>query len=134
MRYPFKELPGRERDYLRPAVPVTVEGMTQAPQLCLLDTGALHNRFGAWVAHAAGVELVGADEQRLALGGMVTSARLSTVQLTLGEVTWDAPVWFCDPWPLAFHLLGQEGFFRWFEVRLRAAVYDIELILEGQGA
>jgi hypothetical protein len=30
-------------------------------------------------------------------------------------------VWFCDPWPLAFHLLDQEGFFRWFDVRRRAA-------------
>jgi hypothetical protein len=45
MRFPFKELPGTSGDYLRPAVPVTVEGIARAPQLCLLDTGALHNRF-----------------------------------------------------------------------------------------
>jgi hypothetical protein len=46
MRFLFKELPGTSKDY-PPAVPVTVEGLARAPQLCLLDLGALHNRFGA---------------------------------------------------------------------------------------
>ncbi len=114
-------------DYLRPAVPVTVEGMARAPQLCLLDTGALHNRFAAWVAEAVGIDLTGADEERFGVGGFTAVGRRASVQLTLGDVTWEAPVWFCDPWPLAFHLLGQEGFFRWFDVRLRAAVYEIEI-------
>jgi hypothetical protein len=130
MRFPFKELPGAATDYLRPAVPVTVEGIARAPQLCLLDTGALHNRFGAWVAEAAGIDLPAETEQRFAVGGFVTTARRASVHLTLGEVTWVAPVWFCDPWPLAFHLLGQEGFFRRFDVRLRAALYQIEITPE----
>jgi len=130
MNFPFKELPGTSGDYLRPAVPVTVGGMTRAPQLCLLDTGALHNRFGAWVADAAGIDLAGADEERIAIGGFVASARRASVALTLGDFTWEGPVWFCDPWPLAFHLLGQEGFFRWFDVRLRAATYEIEIVPE----
>ncbi len=131
MRFAFKELPGAHEDYLRPAVPVTVEGMARAPQLCLLDTGALHNRFAAWVAEAAGVDLSGAEEGGFAVGGFAAVGRRAAVQLTLGEVTWEAPVWFCDPWPLAFHLLGQEGFFRWFDVRLRAAIYEIEIVPEG---
>ncbi|MGH7819558.1 MAG: retropepsin-like aspartic protease [Candidatus Binatia bacterium] len=130
MKFRFKELPGTTRDYLRPVVPVTVEGISRAPQLCLLDTGALHNRFGAWVAEAAGINLRGAEEQRLAVGGFATVARREQVQLTVGKVTWEAPVWFCDPWPLAFHLLGQEGFFRWFDVRVRAALYEIEITAE----
>lgn len=130
MKFLFKELPGTSRDYLRPAVPVAVEGIARAPQLCLLDTGALHNRFGVWVADAAGLDLTGADQERFAIGGFVTVGRQASVQLTLGDVTWEAPVWFCDPWPLAFHLLGQEGFFRWFEVRVRAAVYEIEVTPE----
>jgi hypothetical protein len=123
VRIPFKELPGSARDYLRPTVPIVVEGLERAPQLCLLDTGALHNRFGAWVAEAAGIDLDGSPEERVGLGGFVATARLATVQLTLASVSWQAPVWFCDPWPLAFHLLGQEGFFRWFDVRIRAARY-----------
>jgi hypothetical protein len=52
------------------------------------------------------------------------------VRLTLGDESWEAPVWFCDPWPLGFHLLGQEGFFRWFDVRLRAARYMLDVTPE----
>jgi len=118
------------KDYLRPAVPVAVEGISRAPQLCLLDTGALHNRFAGRVALAAGIDLTEADEERFAVGGLVAAARRASVQLALGEVTWDAPVWFCDPWPLAFHLLGQDGFLRWFNVRLRAAVHVSEITPE----
>lgn len=130
MRFPFKELPGISRDYLRPAVPVTVEGIARAPQLCLLDSGALHNRFAGWIAEAAGIDLAESEQERVAVGGFVTTARQAIVQLTLGDVTWEAPVWFCDPWPLAFNLLGQEGFFRWFEVNLRASIYEVELTPE----
>lgn len=130
MRFPFKELPGTTKDYLRPAVPVTIEGIERAPQLCLLDAGALHNRFAAWVADAAGIDLAETEEEHIAVGGFVTAARHASVQLSLGEVTWEAPVWFCEPWPLAFHLLGQEGFFRLFDVRLRAAVCEIEIAAE----
>lgn len=111
---------------VRGRAPVGVESCP----LCLLDTGALHNRFGSWIADAAGINLEATPEERVAIGGFVTSARLASVQLTLGDVTWEAPVWFCDPWPLAFHLLGQEGFFRWFDVRIRAAAYEIEITQE----
>jgi hypothetical protein len=127
VRFPFKELPGRSQDYVRPVVPVTVEGIASAPQLCLLDTGALHNRFASWVADVAGVDLSQADEQEIALGGFVTKARSASVQLALGDYSWEAPVSFCDPWPLGFHLLGQEGFFRWFDVRIRAARFSVEV-------
>jgi hypothetical protein len=79
-------------DYLRPVVPVALEGIARAPQLCLLDTGALHNRFGAWVADAAGINLTGTDEERFAIGSFVTAGRQTLAQLTLGNVTWEASV------------------------------------------
>jgi hypothetical protein len=127
LRFAFKELPGRERDLLRPVVPVIVEGIPRAPQLCLVDTGSLHNRFARWVATAAGIDLSTAPEEVLKLGGFTTSARTATVQLSLGDTTWEAPVSFCEPWPLSFHLLGQEGFFRWFKVGIRAATFTLEV-------
>jgi hypothetical protein len=127
VKFPFKELPGSSGDYLRPVLPVVVEGLLRAPQLCLLDTGALHNRFAGWLAEASGIDLTASEEQRIALGGFETIARLAPVQLAIGEETWEAPVWFCDPWPLAFNLLGQEGFFCWFDVRLQAAHYEMEI-------
>lgn len=130
MKFPFKQLPGRMVDYVRPVVPVTVEDLSRAPQLCLLDTGALHNRFGSWLAESAGIDLSGAREDEIAVGGISATAKEARVQLTVGNVTWEAPVWFCEPWPLSFHLLGQEGFFAWFDVRIRAARYSVELTPE----
>jgi hypothetical protein len=132
LRYPFKELPGPVGDYVRPAVPVVVEGLPRAPQLCLLDSGSLDNRFGRWVAEAAGIELADATEETLALGGFRAAARTVPVQLTLGGETWVAPVSFCEPWPLGFHLLGQEGFFRWFRVTIRAARYTVDITPEAR--
>ncbi len=131
MKFPFKELPGRSEDYLRPVLPVTLDGLDFAPQLCLLDTGALHNRFGAWLAEAAGIDLAAAPEERIALGGFVSTARRATTRLSAGGLTWEAEVWFCHPWPLSFHLLGQEGFFRWFDVRISTARYTVELAAAG---
>jgi hypothetical protein len=130
VRFSFKELPGTIEDYVRPVVPVTVEGLPRAPQLCLVDTGALQNRFGAWVAEAAGIELVDRPTEMIAVGGFRTEARSARVRLGVGDLAWEANVSFCDPWPLAFHILGQEGFFRWFEVTIRAARYSIDLELE----
>jgi hypothetical protein len=34
--------------------------------------------------------------------------------------SWDAPVWFCDPWPFPFGLTGLEGFLQHFRVTLSA--------------
>jgi hypothetical protein len=120
LRFPFLALP-RDPLIVRPVIPVEVEGLEGAPQLCLVDTGALRNRFGAWVAGAAGIPLEESLTEELAVGGILTSARFARVELTVGDWTVDAPVWFCDPWPYAFNLLGQEGFLRYFHVELCAA-------------
>ncbi len=127
MRYAFKELPGEAGLPPRPVVPVVLEGTVLAPVLCLVDSGSRHNRFGSWVAEACGVDLRGAPEEVIGIGGIRTLARTVTVQLSAAGLTWDAPVSFCDPWPLAFQVLGQEGFFRWFEVTVRAAQFTVDL-------
>ena len=74
---------------------------------CPLDTSSLHDRFAAWVTEAAGIELTDTEQQTLGVGGMLTEARQARVQLIVAGHTWDATVWFCDLWPLSFHLLGQ---------------------------
>ena len=115
MRYQFLELPGASGTLVRPVVPVQVEDLEDAPQLCLLDTGATTNRFASWLADAAGIDLAGAPQERLIVGGLTTIARHSRAELTVAGTRYDAPVTFCDPWPFAFNLLGQEGFLRFFE-------------------
>jgi Aspartyl protease len=122
VRFDFLELPGEANAALaRPVVQVQVEDLEEAPQLCLVDTGSTANRFGAWLAEATGVDLSGAPETTVHVGGVTTVARHARADLTIAGVRYDAPVSFCDPWPLAFNLLGQEGFLRFFRVTLCAA-------------
>jgi hypothetical protein len=129
VRFDFLELPGDHGPGIaRPVVPVQVGDLEQAPQLCLIDTGSLRNRFGYWLAEACGIDLTGTPTVELALGGFVTTSYDARVDLTVGDDRFDAPVSFCDPWPLAFNLLGQEGFLRRF--RLTMSVNERWLELE----
>ncbi|HEY4621516.1 MAG TPA: retropepsin-like aspartic protease [Gaiellaceae bacterium] len=134
MRFPFIELPGELRPLIRPAVPVQIEDLDDAPQVCLLDSGAVSNRLPAWLADAAGLSLDDALAQdEIVVGGARTTGRLLQVELTLGDVRFQAPAWFCDPWNLSFGLLGQEGFFRFFRVTLCAAEGWLECEPEEEG-
>jgi hypothetical protein len=132
VRFEFLELPGLEPQLTRPVVPVQVEDLVEAPQLCLVDTGSTANRFGLWLAETVGVDLAGAPETEVALGGHLLSARHSRCDLTIAGVRYDAPVSFCDPWPFAFNLLGQEGFLRYFRITLCAAEDWLEVEPEGR--
>jgi len=130
VRFDFLELPGGDATLLRPVVPVQVEDLGHAPQLCLVDTGATHNRFGAWIAEATGIDLTDAPETDLAVGGVLTRARHARADLTIAGARYDAPVTFCEPWPFAFNLLGQEGFLRFFRLEMCAAESWLEIELE----
>jgi hypothetical protein len=121
VRFDFLELPGETDPLLRPVVPVRVEDLEEAPQLCLVDTGSTANRFGAWLAAATGIDLEGAPATKVVIAGVTTTARHARADLTIAGRRYDAPVSFCDPWPFAFSLLGQEGFLRFFRVTLWAA-------------
>jgi hypothetical protein len=131
VRFDFLELPGRGQAALvRPVVPVQVEDLEEAPQLCLIDTGSTANRFGAWLAEATAVDLRGAPETTLYIGGATTIARHARADLTIAGVRYHAPVSFCDPWPFSFNLLGQEGFLRFFRLTLCAAEGWLDVIPE----
>jgi hypothetical protein len=121
VRFAFLELPGSGTTLTRPVLPVQVEDLEEAPQLCLVDTGSTTNRFGAWLAEATGIDLGGLPETTVHLGGAIVTARHGRADLTIAGRRYDAPVSFCDPWPFAFNLLGQEGFLRFFRVTLCAA-------------
>ncbi len=127
MRFDFVEVPGEESMLVRPVVPVQIEDLEQAPQLCLVDTGATTNRFGAWLAEATGIDLSGAPESTVVVGGVTATARNARASLTVAGVRYDAPVSFCDPWPFAFNLLGQEGFLRFFRLTICAAEEWLEV-------
>jgi hypothetical protein len=108
MRFPFRALPAASGGILtpRPVVDIALEGLEAAPMGCLLDSGALRTRMSAELAPLAGIELTATLTERFYLGGLETVGSLTRVNLTVTdgaeEFTWDAPVWFCDPWPTPF--------------------------------
>ena len=127
MRFPFLEIVGDPPALARPAVPVIVEELEDRPQVCLVDTGTVNNRFAAWLADTVGIDLVGAPEDRVVVAGVFTTAKHARAALTIGGTRYDAPVTSCEPWPFAFHLLGLEGFFRFFRVTICAAESWLEI-------
>jgi hypothetical protein len=94
-------------------VDVVVEGLDLAPQACLLDTGASEVRMGLHVAQLAGVELNSPVTSEIVVGGLRTTGWAADVQLEVrqgGDVhAWSPTVYFCEPWPWAFGLLGLAG-------------------------
>lgn len=95
----------------------------------LVDSGAVNTLFETWVADEAGIDLDGTDERALRVGpeGAGLTARFTTVQLSVGDFSWEAEVGFCETIAGDFGLLGQEGFFRWFEVDFRRADLTFEV-------
>jgi hypothetical protein len=112
VRHSFQALPGHT-GRPRPVVDLVVEGLELAPQACLLDTGATDIRMGHHVAELAGIDLSDAIDDEIVVGGLQTTGRPASVQLELRQGkeshTWAATVYFCDPWPWAFGLLGLGG-------------------------
>lgn len=134
VRFGLREIPdpGPTTTVVRPRPIVdVVEGLEIAPQACLLDSGATAVRFGMHVAELCGVDLAGAPDTRLAVGGAMVSARMARVSLRIvgrrDSHEWEAPVWFCEPWTPAFGLLGLTGFFDQFRVTIAAYDERIEL-------
>ena len=124
MRFGFRELPDPGQCGVRggPIVDVVVEGLEIAPQACLLDSGATAVRFGAYLADLSGIDLSGAPQTLLAVGGAIVDARMAEVNQLVRDdedsYAWTAPVWFCDPWLAFFGLFGLTGFFDHFEVTI----------------
>lgn len=132
MRHPFQPLPG-QAGRARPVVDIVIEGLELAPQACLLDTGATDIRMGEHVAALAGIALDDALSGDVVVGGLRATGRAVTVQLELRQGRdshqWSPTVYFCDPWPWAFGLLGLSGldpfvltvnaYEEWAELKLR---------------
>ena len=111
-------------------VPVRAEGLEDELLLCLVDTGSTTNRFGGWLADESGIDLAGAPTEEVIVGGVRSTAKHARIGLTIAGLHYDAPVTFCDPWPFAFNLLGQEGFLRFFRLTICAAEFWLELAPE----
>jgi hypothetical protein len=69
--------------------------------------------MGEHVAELAGVELDKSMTQEIAIGGLRATGVAATVRVELRQGRhshgWTLTVYFCDPWPWAFGLLGLAG-------------------------
>lgn len=138
MRFAFRELPAATGGLStpRPVVDVWLEGYAVGPLACLVDTGALGTRFSREVAETAGIQPDDSQAEPFVVGGTRVSGAPARVTLRIEgggkHHSWDAPVWFCDPWPFGFQLLGLDGFLRHFRVTI--AAYEEWIECEPYGA
>jgi hypothetical protein len=90
--------------------------------------------MSAELAPLAGIQLPNDLTEEFFVGGLKTVGTLARVNLKVTDDTdeffWDAPVWFCDPWPLPFGLAGLQGFLHHFHVAIHAyhGYLDIESV------
>lgn len=129
MIVPYAELPQGAGDWPRPLLDVRVADMDEVHVPCLVDSGSVHTLLPAWLAGSAGISLDGVDPRGLAVAGGATDGAFTSVRLTAASSSWEAEVGFCDPWPYAWGLLGQQSFFRYFTVTFRAADFEFEVEL-----
>ena len=128
----YTRLPASQSSYPRPLVNVQLEDMVDLPLACLVDSGAVYNRFHEDFAEAAGISLDNPDDtDTFAAGGRRYEGRIVTVRLSIASLEWEAPVCFVRDWEQDFQILGHEGFFRWFQVCFHAA--DEQLSIERAG-
>jgi hypothetical protein len=131
VKHSFQTLPA-QAGRPRPVIDLVVEGLELAPQACLLDTGASEIRMGLHVAELAGIDFDSDTRAEIVVGGLRSECRAASVQLELHQGSerhvWTSTVYFCDPWPWAFALLGLGGldpflltlnsYQEWFELRV----------------
>ena len=87
--------------------------------------------MSAEFASLAGIELSGDLTEEFSIAGVKTVGTMARVNLVVtdgtDEFSWDAPVWFCDPWPHPFGLAGLEGFLHHFLVTIHACHGYLEI-------
>lgn len=137
--YAAERQPWREREVLRPIVPVSLSGpgRESAPRVGLVDTGAENVLAAAWLADLVGVDLSrSADTALIGIGGQTAEVAFADVELRLYSpdaseefVSWGCDVGFVPGWQAPFAMvLGQVGFLDQFTVTFHrgAATLAIE--------
>lgn len=133
MIFDYVTLPSGGGSYSRPLINVELDGLAEAPLACLVDSGAIYNKFHSAFAEAAGISLLAPDEVcHFVAGGRSYRGPVVRVGLKIASFEWEAPVCFVDDWEQDFQILGHEGFFRWFRVCFYAADEQISIEQENR--
>jgi hypothetical protein len=125
MRYPFQPLPGESRP--RPVIRFSFDALPGTTLLGLVDSGAHGTRIGREWADQLGIDLSDTETSTFIAGGNRYPARKAPVVLKLDRHTFETEVSFVDNWTLPHHILGLDGFFDRFIVRIDAADTELRL-------
>ena len=118
MEFQFGPLPNRRE--LRPVVTFTFPKLPQASVLGLIDSGAVGTRISADYADALDLDITNSEPIRFIAGGGSYDAFPATIPITVAGHTRDTRVHFVRGWPHSYALLGIEGFFENYIVRIDA--------------
>lgn len=130
MRYPFQALPGESKP--RPVVSFAFANRPRIKLLGLVDSGAHGTRIGREWADELNIDLSGIESQWFTIGARKLSARKAPVTLMVDRHRFITEVSFVDNWPYPHNILGLEGFFDRFIVRIDAADRELRLIPKRQ--
>lgn len=116
MEFQFQPLPSEV--IKRPVVPIKFVNLPKLETLGLVDSGALGTRIGAEWAEPLGLDLSEGSTRKLVAGGRSYLAYDLNVRLKVGKWEWNATVSFAEDWYHGYAILGLEGFFDNFVVRI----------------
>jgi hypothetical protein len=118
MKFEFQTLPAETRR--RPVVPVMFPVLPDVKVLGLVDSGALGTRFDARWARELGLDLTQGSVEPFNIAGRRHLAYTLTIPLIVGRYKWNSRVSFAEDWTYSHAVLGLDGFFDNFVVRIDA--------------
>lgn len=124
--YIREEVAGENRWY--PRIPVTIHELARTETVsALVDSGAEHNIFGLEVARRLDISLKDARPVTVfGVGDAELAGKLTVVELELAPHHFAAPAIFVEGLSTPA-ILGQAGFFQFFDVTFRRKQRRIEL-------
>lgn len=125
MKFRFQSLPFQNGQ--RPIVPVEFPSLSNTAIPGLVDSGAWGTRVDASWAQELSIDLSQGERQEFTAANGAYVAYAVPVSLKIGRVTWVANVSFTEGWNRPFVLLGLNGFFEHFVVRIDASKAETTL-------
>lgn len=120
MIFPYWDISETNEHDLLPVIPLTVHGLKESFGIrAIIDLGAEHNALKIEYADRLGLDLGRAQPYDIiGFGKQAAVGYRDIVEWQLGNYRWAAPVVFVDS-PNQFNILGQAGFFAFFNVDFR---------------
>ena len=114
---------------IRPIVPIILKSSTRiAFYTALIDSGADYCIFGLGVAEALNIELKPQNKTKVSgVGKELVEGFLTDIEIKIGHVMYRTKVIFADISDFGHGILGQQGFFNHFDVKLSYQKQIIEI-------